>query len=248
MLHQRRLTSTCTAQRVVQIFLRHRNHVSSKKEALRELARQRQTSRWEPYSCIADYHNGMYDCEHVSPYTKAAGNVDAQVMVLLQDWASHEWLSAPFRPDAAELGHDPSLPTNKNLKELLRAHLDLELTQTYATNLFPFVKPGDMQGSIRPSHLAAAASEFALPQLSLVAPDVVICLGLSTFNALATVLACQRAKTLEDAIANPMKICGMELWCQAHTGNRGQNSRNFRSPGQIARDWNAMAATRRTET
>jgi hypothetical protein len=60
----------------------------------------------EPYDCrptaeysgIGDYHDGAYECERVSPYTKTAGNVDADVMVLLQDWASHGVVQWRLRP------------------------------------------------------------------------------------------------------------------------------------------------------
>ena len=57
-----------------------------KNARLLALARLRQATRWPGYKSIADYHHGVYECDFVSPYTKTAGNVDAEVMVLLQDW------------------------------------------------------------------------------------------------------------------------------------------------------------------
>ena len=59
-----------------------------KHAALLELAHRRQAARWPPYKYIGDYHGGAYECEFVSPYTKSAGNRDAKLMVLLQDWSS----------------------------------------------------------------------------------------------------------------------------------------------------------------
>jgi len=88
-----------------------------------QLARKRQASRWPGYLPLVEYHNGAYECEFVSPYTKAAGNVDAAVMIVLQDWSSHDRLSGGLDADAIEHGHTPSLPTNRNLKRLLGVHL-----------------------------------------------------------------------------------------------------------------------------
>ena len=66
-----------------------------KRARLLELARERQADRWPGYAAIGDYHEGRYECDFVSPYTRSAANVDAQVMVLLQDWASDASLSGP---------------------------------------------------------------------------------------------------------------------------------------------------------
>jgi len=59
---------------------------------LLELARLRQRSRSPGYRPLCEYHRGAYECDLVSPYTKSAGNVNATVMVMLQDWSSHERL------------------------------------------------------------------------------------------------------------------------------------------------------------
>ena len=56
-----------------------------KHERLRALAAKRRADRWPGYRCIGDCHDGAYDCEYVSPYTKSAGNVDSPILVLLQD-------------------------------------------------------------------------------------------------------------------------------------------------------------------
>jgi len=56
---------------------------AGKASQLLALARQRQADRWPGYHTIGDYHDGVYESEHVSPYTRSAGNVDADVFILL---------------------------------------------------------------------------------------------------------------------------------------------------------------------
>lgn len=204
---------------------------------LLDLAHQRQAARWPGYTPLAAYHQGAYERDFVSPYTAAAGNVDADVMILLQDWSSDDRLRGPFDIEAAEKGYTPSLPTNKNLIRLLREHFDLPLHRTYATNLFPFIKRGALNAPIPVRDLTRAAREFAIPQIEIVAPRLVVCLGLATCNGLRRALGLPQAQTLAEAITQPFSYNGSRVWCQAHTGNLGQNNRGRE---QVAGDWLAM--------
>ena len=190
------------------------DRVSDKRARLLELARRRQMSRWAGYNCIGDYHDGVYECDFVSPYTRSAGNADADLMILLQDWASDDVLSGPVLPERLTVGHDPRRRTNQRLRELLCQHFDLELEAVYATNVFPFVKGGAMSSSIRKRDLLRAAQEFALPQIVIVGPRLVVCLGKTVFNAVAVAASRRVAKSLADAIASPSKSarrrCGVK--------------------------------------
>ena len=158
-----------------------------KQQVLSKLAQKRQLTRWDGYLCIADLHGGAYECDHVSPYTKSASNMDADVMLVLQDWASSEYFERHdgVISDLVELGYDSSVDTNNNLKRLLKTHLNLDLQDTYATNLMPFIKQGGMSASIPMKVLVNAATEFALPQVKIVQPKIVVCFGLQAFNAIS---------------------------------------------------------------
>ncbi|NJL31875.1 MAG: hypothetical protein HC898_09720 [Phycisphaerales bacterium] len=65
-------------------------------------------------------------------------------MILLQDWASSAELAKPLDDAMVKLGRNPALPTNKNLEALLQRFFGRELQDTFATNLFPFVKSGSI--------------------------------------------------------------------------------------------------------
>jgi uracil-DNA glycosylase len=212
----------------------------NKAARLLDLAHKRQMSRWPGYKPLAEYHDGAYECDLVSPYTKAAGNIDAAVMILLQDWSSDDRLSGELDSCAATLGLTPSLPTNRNLDRLLKVHFGLSLRETYATNLFPFIKPGKLSSAIRGRDLQRAAREFAIPQIDIVLPRLVICLGLETFNALRTALAIGIEAPMDRAIGTPFSRGETRIWCQAHTGMLGQNNRNRGGIDRVSQDWLAM--------
>jgi hypothetical protein len=209
---------------------------------LLELTRLRQKTRWPTYRCIGDYHGGKYECDFVSPYTRSAHNVNAELMILLQDWASDDVLSGPYLHVRCTVGHDPNRGTNKRLKDLLFRHFGLKLEQVYATNVFPFVKVGGMNASIPRRDLERAAQEFALPQIQIVGPRLAVCLGKAAFDAVAVAAGRRPARSLADAIASPFYIGRTEVWCQAHTGQQGTNFRNQIGFGQVSKDWALMAS------
>lgn len=211
----------------------------NKKEALLALAKKRQVTIREGYKNIGDFQNGIYECEYVSPYTKSACNVDASVMVMLQDWVGVDKLSGPVIEDAVQLGHIPSLPTNKRLKELLDRYFGISLSETYATNLFPLIKYGNLSADIPVKDMVWAAQEFALPQVEIVQPSIVICLGVKTFNALRRACGLRASKNLVDAMNSAFEIQSSTVYCQAHTGALGQNARGR---PQVEQDWESMAA------
>lgn len=210
-----------------------------KHKALAALARKRQRARWPGYKGIGDYHGGAYECLHVSPYTKSAGKVDSPIMVFLQDWTSDESIRRGLDEDCVRLGHTPALPTNRNLKNFLAKYFGKKLEDIYATNLFPFIKPKHMGHAIPRCDLVRAAVEFGLPQIEIVRPRLVICLGLATFNALREACKLISLPNLASAIQSPFNIGKTRVWCQAHTGGQGQAMRNS-GRSRVPNDWRRM--------
>jgi restriction system protein len=211
----------------------------NKRRGLLLLAQKRKAARWPGYSQIGDYHNCAYECDFVSPYTKTAGNVDANIMVMLQDWSSAKSLrDDPLDRDSVDYGFTRTFPTNRRLTELLHLHFGVGFENIYATNLFPFIKPGGISNYIPMRDLIRAAQEFALPQVRIVQPRLVICLGLNTFNALRVACNHLRVRRMHDAIASPFTVDRAHVWCQAHTGARGQSNRGRK---RVNQDWRTMA-------
>lgn len=210
-----------------------------------ELATRRRAARWPPYNSLADYHGGIYECDFVSPYTHSAGNMDAKVVVMLQDWASDEVLRGEVLEERVRLGHDPSRVTNRRLKELLQRHFGVGLAEVYATNLFPFIKRGGMSSAIPFRDLVRAAREFGWPQVEIVRPRTLVCLGRDTFSAMGVAVGRPRMTRLDEAIESPFTHAGVRVWCQAHTGQQGTNMRNAGGVDRVTGDWERMAREHR---
>lgn len=212
----------------------------SKNAQLRKLANLRKKACPPGFSSIGDFFEGAYECNHVSPYSKTAGNVDAKIFVMLQDWCSADYLNREIDPQLKSKGYDARLPTNLHLESLLKKHFDATLASIYATNLFPFIKPAGMNATIPQRELIDAAQRFGLPQIRIVQPKLVIVLGKATFRALQVACGEAPSKSLEEAIASPFEYSGVWIWCQAHTGRIGTNHRNRGGINRVSNDWSKM--------
>lgn len=142
---------------------------------------------------------------------------------MLQDWASDDFLKGPFCELTRQYGRTPSRQTNQRLDELVRKHFGFSICETFASNLFPFIKLKSMKAKIPMKHLVLAAEEFALPQITIVAPRLVVALGLDCFNSIRRVLEKEPSRTIGRAMEDPITYCGSRIWCQAHTGRLGRS-------------------------
>ena len=195
----------------------------------------------EGFRDIAECHNGVYDCEYVSPYSKSAHNLHSDILIWLHDWISDDVLSSPLIQDAIDFGRIPSLPTNKNHDRFLSDHFGFKISDTYATNLFPYIKPGGINSAIPVSLTRECARIFGLPHIEILQAKFVIALGLNCFKALVVEAGELRPTKLADAIGQPITYQKSRVRAQAHTGALGQNNRNSKKKGQTDQDWKRMA-------
>ena len=150
-------------------------------------------------------------------------------------------LRGPLDSVLIDKGHDPGLPTNQNVKALLRAHFGIPLAQTYATNLFPFIKPGKMTADVPPKELAEAARTYTVPEIEVVEPKLVVCCGSAVYRAIRKALGLTWAGNLEEAIESPFRFRDTEFWGQSHPGRKGRNYRNRGRVDRVSQDWQRMS-------
>ena len=216
-----------------------------KHRALLELAIKRKQTTYRDYKRLSDYNDGKHECDYVSPYTKGAGNVNADIFILLLDWASDKQMKKEITPEEEaeeqRLGYTLGQPTNTSLQRLLCKHFKINLKDTYATNLFPYIKSGD----IPDKDLRWAAKEFALPQIAIVQPKLVICCGLDTFNAVRVAAGHKEVDNVEEGINAPFSLDRSQIWLQSHPGSWGQSNRKRYSGNadQVNDDWENMVAS-----
>lgn len=110
-----------------------------KHAAMTMLVAKRRAEANGRYHQLHQYDDGSWDFDFVVPWTKSACRLDADLMIIGQDWASENYLrrnnDATKRERRALTGQDAHLATNQNLKRLLAQHFGLSFSQTYATNV-----------------------------------------------------------------------------------------------------------------
>jgi hypothetical protein len=187
------------------------------------------------YRHIEEFHGGVFECDHVSPWTLSGSNVDAGYMVVGQDWSSSNQLEkCPPNIHMIDHGFDPKFISNGVLDLLLEKHLQISRRECYLTNLFPFVKFGGAGAHIPLGHLERCAGSFLVPQIRIVAAPIVICLGKDTFNALMCAIGQKSGEIGDVSEFEQSKLCAV-----AHTGAWGLNNRGM---DKVNRDWQKIAA------
>jgi uracil-DNA glycosylase len=211
-----------------------------KTDALKQLALIRKADRLDGHQCFGDFHGGSYDeLDFVVPWTISAQNVDADVLIMGQDWNSADNLAGQFNEDQQRFGQQPKLASNRNLQRLLKEFLGLNFSDTYATDLFTFAKPGGMSGPIPRSDLIYCARKYAIPQVEIVKPKIVISLGVTTYNAIRWGLGHSGWFSLTQASSHTLKIGDADVLAVTHTGGRAFNQ--AQSLGIVEDQWRRIA-------
>lgn len=192
------------------------------------------------YKQVGDFHGGIFDRKrHISPWSMSSNNTETSVMLLGQDWSSERHLSQPIEKHTftKDLGYDPRLQTNKNLHRNLKTSLNLNFNDVYASNVFVFIKPGGMSSRIPNRLMDYSAKTYAIPEIEIIKPRMVICLGASAFRSLK-----RNCRTMKKFTDSPMAIENLHFTLQdimfvhaPHPGSWG--TKNAGGPLEVSKTW-----------
>lgn len=173
--------------------------------------------------------NGEYDSEQIGPWTQWQGNLEADIIIVGQDWGSQ----AEFKK--MEGKDSPKNPTNKFLKELME---ELSNNSFFITNAALCIRKEGAQGGLNDEWLFNCRP-FLIKQIEIIEPTTIIALGQKTFYSVLRALKLERTgihsttfKNLVDG--NPIEHGGVKIFPVYHPGAYGQMSR--KEPEQ-KEDW-----------
>ncbi len=217
-----------------------------KNAALMELVALRREEEHEAFSVLHKFDRGVWDFDYVVPWTKSACNVDAKLMIIGQDWASEKFLRHPRNSTSDrlalrnQLGQDPHLPTNRNIKRWL-SFFDVTWEQTYATDVSIFIKPENMTAKVPMAVLEHCAKKYTIPQLRIVKPLMAVCLGVDTFNSVRLALG-KLPMLLRDALRPNAHTTdnGIEIYGVPHAGGSGLAA--YGGHARVEPIWQQLAA------
>ena len=186
-----------------------------------------------------------FDSPEIGPWSRLHGDLDAQIMVVGQDWGD-----VGYYQDFKGLD-DFANPTMRTLEKLLRSiNLDVSL-QAYGegprglflTNAVLCLKKGvgGLQAPVEEAWFSNCGQRFLKRQIEIVRPRVVVSLGQRAYEAIVAAFGLKRLR-FRDAVAGGavQLVPGVRLVPVYHCGNRILNTHR-KLPAQME-DWRRVRA------
>jgi uracil-DNA glycosylase len=128
----------------------------------------------------ADYDNGVFDCDHIGPWSRWQGNLNTQLMIIGQDWGDTGY----FRQYK---GRDKdNNPSNKTIRELL-ASIEIPIpppsvsglgtSSIFLTNAILCLKEGGLGATVKREWFNNCGHHYLKPLIEIINPKVVVTLG-----------------------------------------------------------------------
>lgn len=179
-----------------------------------------------------------FDSDQIGPWTLWQGNLDAEIMIVGQDWGDVDY----FIDNA---GHEAARnPTNEMLVKLL-ASIGIRINPpsprdtgsgvVFLTNAILCLKQNGLQGAVQPEWFQNCSEHFLKPTINLVRPKILITLGESAYRSICTLYDLPQLK-FRDAVAGSFRL-SEHITCfpMYHCGRRILNT--HRPLEQQLRDW-----------
>jgi DNA polymerase len=187
-----------------------------------------------------DCADGAFDSDHLGPWTRWQGNLNAKLMIIGQDWGD----SAYFLNNAGV--ESPKNPTNSNLVRLA-ASIGITIEplpkfsefegQVFLTNAILCLKEGGLQGAVEQEWFRNCGVKHLKPTIDLVQPKVLVSLGARVYQTIQELYALPKVR-FKEAVNHKLGIVlanSTHYFPLYHCGSRIMNThRKFEQ--QLA-DW-----------
>jgi len=185
------------------------------------------------------YVEGAFDSREIGPWSRWQGDLDADLMVVGQDWGDTRYFERNRGLEKA------GNPTNQSLEELL-ASIGIQVgppeapksgAKVFLTNAILCLKSGGLQGPVHSDWFTKCGQAFLKPQIELIRPKAVVALGQRAYNAILTAYGLSESKSFRAAAESDGTQLGARtrLFAVYHPGLRIQRTHR---PRQVQlRDW-----------
>jgi uracil-DNA glycosylase family 4 len=184
---------------------------------------------------------GRYDHGHIGPWSLWQGSLNAEVVVVGQDWGDVAYFRK-WKGKDQPYGN----PTNENLQHLLKTigiviekpH-DVQNQIIFLTNIILCLKTGGLQARVKDEWLMNCARNYFKPMIDIINPKVIISLGKKPCESILSIYGIKFSKSLKLSsiiIKSPYALTDtINLFPVYHCG-AGSTNRN-RSFSQQLVDW-----------
>jgi uracil-DNA glycosylase family 4 len=135
----------------------------------------------------SEYEGGIFDSDHIGPWSRWQGNLDAQLMVVGQDWGDVGYFQK-YKGVEAE-----NNPSNKTIHTLLTS-IGIEIGSPSATdgtepiifltNAILCLKDGGLGAPVKSEWFVACGQHYLKPTIEIVRPKVLVSLGEHAYRSI----------------------------------------------------------------
>jgi DNA polymerase len=181
-----------------------------------------------------------YDSDQIGPWTRWQGSLDADIMVVGQDWGSEAEFIAMKGIDRETNSTDKTLISL--FEELgIEVNFQEENLRLFFTNAALCIREDGAQGGLNDEWMFNCRP-FLKEQIGIVKPKVIIALGQKTFYAVLSSLNLPRKgrhnEKYSNIITEPVELGEMRIFPVYHPGAYGRISRKFE---EQKKDWKKIA-------
>ncbi len=184
---------------------------------------------------------GQYDSDHIGPWSLWQANMNAEVVVVGQDWGNTKYFNK-------WQGRDQSVdnPTNENLQKLLSIigvkigrPQDQQDQVIFLTNLILCLKTGGLQGRVEDEWFANCSHAFFKPLIEIINPRAIIALGKKVSESILALYGIPYRKNIpfSEMLSNsPYNLTAPTVLFPVYHCGAGSVNRNRSMPEQ-KEDW-----------
>lgn len=214
----------------------------TRKEQYQQLVNFRQQADFPPgLQNPSKIEGGKFDCAELGPWSLWQGSLDAELLVIGQDWGDENYYRQNEGRDS-----DDNL-TNQNLRTLLVSiGLDPGLPANPAnqalffTNAVLGIKSGGMSANIKHDWLKHSSLNFTGPLIEIIHPRLIVTLGASAYKALRFLFPYLPYEPMNNLLKYPpFHLTGKRiLFPMTHCGALGTANRSME---EQLKDWKKIA-------
>jgi len=190
----------------------------------------------------AAYDRGRFDSDHIGPWSLWQHNLDADIMIVGQDWGDTEF----FKKWSGKDQNDGN-PTNENLLKLLESigvtigkPREKQEQKIFLTNLILCLKKGGLQAPVFDDWFNSCTRKFFNPLVEIIRPKAILALGKKPTNFISDYYGVYypRSISLKKLIIqySPFKLTNQTLLFLLYHCGAGGINRN-RSFNEQMNDW-----------
>lgn len=189
----------------------------------------------------SEIEDGIYDKEaSIGPWSLWQGNLDAEMLVIGQDWGDVNYYLDNKGIDA------DNNPTNRNLIELFKTlNIDIGIPSApnksapvFFTNAILGIKYNGMSSKVKASWGKECTNEFLKPLIEIIDPKIIITLGTYAFKAVKDLYKLNEKPVLKDLIIkDPIEVKDKKIFAFYHCGGLGLANRKLELQKE---DWNKI--------